>query len=351
LSLALWWGDSPATLSMLISPRRIKAEAERVAAEVKQLAAIRHSGTAAPFPRLQPGTFRDWEGEWKTPGRRWGAQLKKSMQDSGGKVRELELSLEQREMLLCDHRGTTRHILRHATRLTIACTGGTKERGSWTFTVPFDTPAPCDPATAHRAWDASRTLAWMPAQGKRGSRSRYARTDRSGAANQYVPCSEPDAAADDISLFKSTRPGHPSDEVDDLGYLLSSFEAKSAPRPLWFDHLRALPRGFPEHVWVPPGALTPREIKRGGDLIIRHFDELLKTGPDDSFATIASGEIRMTRIHRAVSGIRLKIPSRRLREALPDAGRKGRSLLSIHFGGVSYHVPTISLGELSWKPP
>jgi len=345
LSLALWRGGRMINFSFLFAPARPQDVCARVAAALANLNAVSWRAGVRP-PLWREGVWHDSLAAWDVLARDWSPHLRKSIRRAGAGAQQLELCLERREIHLQDERDRTRQVVRHAARLTLSCRCAARP-GAWTMTVPLDASQPHD-LTPHIA------------RGIQHARLRACRTQaRAGcgvvllqptAVAQLLSASktltEVDQSAGD--LLACTRPGHPSIAFDDLGVPIQSADQRSASAPLWFAHRAALPDARPEHIWIPRGELL-RRIERDS-LLVRHFDEILTEQSGRALPVIASGEQRTSRALRHVAGVRLGIPLRRMKAACADAACRGDSLRSIYFGGVSYHVPALALGELSWQP-
>lgn len=350
LSLALWWGERLISLSFLIMPDRIQDIPERVAASIEGLStAASHSCPAQSAPRWHEGVWNGWEGDWNSLVDRWRPQLVKSISGNGIGAQQLTLSLERRELLLRDHDGRTRQVTRYSTRVVILCRRGPKGRGTWTMTVPFDTPEP-------------RDLAPHIKRAMRHARLRACRTSPASGAGPILL--QPTAVAQILATVKASRePGgrasaeflpagalHPPPAYrDDLGFPIEPRAIDANKGVMRFAHQAALPAPGLDQLWIPPGKVASQRARPSG-LTIWHFDELLPGGLHKPFVMIASGEVVTSNGSRDVSRLRLDIPWRAVQGALLDPARRGRSPLAIHFGETDYYVPALSLGEFSWEP-
>jgi len=258
------------------------------------------------------------------------------------------LSLERRELLLRDHKGRTRQVTRHATRVVISCRGGAKGRGNWTMTVPFETPEP-------------RDLAPHIKRAMRHARLRACRTSPASGAGPVLL--QPTATAQILTTVMASGKtssralaafhpvgvsNPPSAHMDDLGFFRDSRALDAHKGAMLFAHQAALPAPALDQLWISPGKV-PSQRARGG-LTIWHLDELLSGELQKRFVMIASGEVVTSNGSRDVSRLRLNIPWRAVQKALLDPARRGRSQLAIHFGETDYKVPALSLGEFSWEP-
>ena len=345
LSLALWWRGRPVSMSFLVMPDRIHEIPERVASFIKGLASATADGYPMLVPKWHEGVWNDWEGNWESLADRWRPQLEPIRGKRIG-AQQLTLHLERRDLLLRDQDGRTRQVMRHTTRVNISCRGGPKGQGTWTMTVPFETPDPRD----------------LAPHIKRAMRHARLRACSTSPISDTGPIQlQPTALAQILATVEAA--GEPVNSGiarflpegilrtppaygDDLGFHIAtpSFAAKKGV--MRFAHCAALPAPRHDQLWISPGKGPSRASSRG--LTIWHFDELLSL--EKRFATIASGVVVTNNGPRDVSRLRVDIPWQTVQQALLDPVRRGRSRLGIHFGETAYFVPALSLGEFSWAP-